>query len=84
MPLVVRWPCDWRDGGRPAVRHPWRAMSRGAPRLSRPCVAAARRCSGDIVTADFFLGFCLGLSRAAREIFGPIFDIGHVLVDFEI
>ncbi|KZT76054.1 hypothetical protein F511_46921 [Dorcoceras hygrometricum] len=46
--------------------------------------AAARRSSGDVVTADFFLGLCSGLSRAAHGVFGPIFDIGPVLVDFEI
>ncbi|KZV48154.1 hypothetical protein F511_23955 [Dorcoceras hygrometricum] len=32
----------------------------------------------------FLLGFSSGLSRAAREVIGPIFDIGPVLVDFEI
>ncbi|KZT76513.1 hypothetical protein F511_46462 [Dorcoceras hygrometricum] len=36
-----------------------------------------RRSSGDVVTAA-------GLSRAAREVFGPICDIGPVLIDFEI
>ncbi|KZV48015.1 pentatricopeptide repeat-containing protein mitochondrial-like [Dorcoceras hygrometricum] len=39
-----------------------------------------RRCRDDC----FLLGFSSGLSRAAREVFEPIFDIGPVLVDFEI
>ncbi|KZV23577.1 hypothetical protein F511_32864 [Dorcoceras hygrometricum] len=45
--------------------------------------AAARRCSCDVVTADFFLGFSSGLSRAAREVFVLIFDIGPGLVDLK-
>ncbi|KZT75704.1 hypothetical protein F511_47271 [Dorcoceras hygrometricum] len=65
--LVVRWPRDWSlVAGRCATD--WR-IQRRAPRLSRPCVAllrarfswwrpppvaAVRRCSGDVVTADFF------------------------------
>ncbi|KZV58340.1 hypothetical protein F511_22069 [Dorcoceras hygrometricum] len=33
---------------------------------------------------NFASRFSSGLSRAAREVFGPIFDIGPFLVDFEI
>ncbi|KZV21440.1 hypothetical protein F511_22621 [Dorcoceras hygrometricum] len=33
---------------------------------------------------NFASMFCSGLSRAAREVFGPILDIGAILVDFEI
>ncbi|KZV33638.1 hypothetical protein F511_12337 [Dorcoceras hygrometricum] len=32
---------------------------------------------------NFASRFCSGLSRAAREVFGPMFDIGPILVDFE-
>ncbi|KZV44806.1 hypothetical protein F511_09849 [Dorcoceras hygrometricum] len=33
---------------------------------------------------NFISRLCSGLSRAAHEVFGPIFDIGPNLVDFEI
>ncbi|KZV30607.1 hypothetical protein F511_16721 [Dorcoceras hygrometricum] len=68
----------------------WR-IQRRAPRLSRPCVAlrraifvvaaAARRCSGDVVTADFFYGLvraCPGQSvklSGRYSISGPFWSI---------
>ncbi|KZV34503.1 hypothetical protein F511_14703 [Dorcoceras hygrometricum] len=33
---------------------------------------------------NFASRFYSGLSRAAHEVFGPIFDIGPILVDFEV
>ncbi|KZT75894.1 hypothetical protein F511_47082 [Dorcoceras hygrometricum] len=80
-------------GGRPAVRHPWRAVSREVAALGAAAcghvphaivgdghrrAAAVRRSSDSDATANLLLGFSSGLSRAAREVFGPIFDIGPV------
>ncbi|KZV50438.1 hypothetical protein F511_33706 [Dorcoceras hygrometricum] len=45
-----------------------------APAAGRPPL---RRVSGDVMTAGLFLlGFGSDLSRAAREVFGPVHDVG--------
>ncbi|KZV32480.1 hypothetical protein F511_27227 [Dorcoceras hygrometricum] len=81
--LVAGRPKCVEDGARSRMK---RRSSSGRPRALVPprfFVAAAagrpplRRRSGDVVTAGLiFLGFGSGLSRAAREVFGPVCDAG--------
>ncbi|KZT76521.1 hypothetical protein F511_46455 [Dorcoceras hygrometricum] len=76
-PPIVRWPRDWHDGGRPPdggslhVDACWALVARPAK---------LRRCRDGRI----LLGFGSGMSRAAREVFWSVYDIGPVLVDFEI
>ncbi|KZV51274.1 hypothetical protein F511_25319 [Dorcoceras hygrometricum] len=56
-------------------------------RRAPPC--GHRLARGSVATAVLYSRFCSGLSQAAHEVFGPIFDIGPILVgpkkiDFEI
>ncbi|KZV50128.1 denticleless protein [Dorcoceras hygrometricum] len=80
--LVARWAGRWLLVGRQpcaslcatqfaAARDMWRRPPSGES------PASLRR-------LNFTSRYCSGLSRAAHEVFGPIFDIGPILVNFEI
>ncbi|KZV39574.1 hypothetical protein F511_02037 [Dorcoceras hygrometricum] len=76
---------------------PWRGLAARVatsvlPSAARDLMAAvaAVRPPSEVISGRlmrrliFPFRFCSGLSRAAHEGFGPIFDIGPILVDFEI
>ncbi|KZU10664.1 hypothetical protein F511_45984 [Dorcoceras hygrometricum] len=65
----ARWP---RDVARDFVRR--RANFSCGGRRPAAAPGMLRRCRDG--WSDFFLGFGSGLSRAAREVFGPVCDVG--------